>query len=174
MMFDVVEFCRIAHKGQVRRHSGAPYFTHLVEVAGYTSAVTTDPMALKVAWCHDLLEDTNTEWGDLALLIGVDCADAVRMLTDTDDKGDTRQARHQSALRRLGDAYPWAQTVKLADICSNLSTLHLLPKLDRWVGNYFNEKVETIHALTKAHPEMRSFALRCARRTQELLDAPNK
>lgn len=115
---DVRDFALAKHEGQVRRHDGKPYISHLDGVAsilrehGYTA-----PEVIAAAFLHDTLEKTDTTLEELIEKFGMVVAELVFWLTDT-EKG-SREARALEAAWRLSRA-PWnAKLIKLADIIDN-------------------------------------------------------
>ncbi|WP_409560265.1 HD domain-containing protein [Hyphomicrobium sp. B1] len=115
---DVRDFALAKHEGQVRRHDGKPYISHLDGVAsilrehGYTA-----PEVIAAAFLHDTLEKTDTTLEELIEKFGMVVAELVFWLTDTEQ--GSRDARALEAAWRLSRA-PWnAKLIKLADIIDN-------------------------------------------------------
>ncbi|WP_414462982.1 HD domain-containing protein [Hyphomicrobium sp. DY-1] len=119
---DVRDFALAKHEGQVRRHDGKPYISHLDGVAsilrehGYTA-----PEVIAAAFLHDTLEKTDTTLEELIEKFGMVVAELVFWLTDTEQ--GSRDARALEAAWRLSRA-PWnAKLIKLADIIDNVTAI---------------------------------------------------
>jgi (p)ppGpp synthase/HD superfamily hydrolase len=116
------EFAALKHKGQKRKHSDAPYTTHLERVAGILAEHGYDsPIVQAAAFLHDTLEKTETTPKDLLETFGNDVAELVYWLTDSKD-GD-RATRTLVSSWRLARAPIGAKLIKLADILDNISNI---------------------------------------------------
>jgi len=103
-------FALRAHGVQRRRHTGAPYIEHLVEVARIVSAVSDDEDAVCAALLHDTLEDTPV----LADELERDFGPAVRSMvedspTATRRRGEARTGRNARRWKRSA----WAKHQRL-------------------------------------------------------------
>jgi (p)ppGpp synthase/HD superfamily hydrolase len=101
-----------AHKGRFRRDGVTPYIRHPGDVA---RRVGGDPIAVAVAWLHDVLEDSSFTLKDL-LERGIppEVVDAVYILTH---RRDIKYEDYIAVIAR----HPVARKVKIADILSNLN-----------------------------------------------------
>lgn len=122
-------FAVAQHRGQTRA-GGAPYITHLIEVAENLRACNLPQDEQVVGLLHDTLEDTSTTFEQLVEGFGIRVADAVHALTDyfTPKHFPTanRAQRKVWEAGRLVGHNSLVQRVKLADIASNLDSAWLL------------------------------------------------
>jgi len=113
-------FAARAHHGQLRKDGKTPYFAHPARVCLVLREVFNidDPVALCAALLHDTLEDTCTDYDDLAAEFGNEVADTVACLTkDARLPEAQREAAYDQQLARG----PWqARAIKLADAYDNL------------------------------------------------------
>jgi len=73
-------FATKAHGDQMR-HSGDPYYAHPIEVAGILATLKLDTASICTALLHDVLEDTDTTYEEMAGIFGVEIADLVQGVT---------------------------------------------------------------------------------------------
>lgn len=154
---DVVDRARIfataAHAavGQKRKYTGEPYIVHPAEVVEILRGRSyTTPEMLAAAWLHDVLEDTQVNPMDLDAMFGRDISLMVVYLTDVPRDYGNRETRKAADLRRLSDAPFEVQTIKVADMISNTSTI---VKYDpNFAKVYLQEKAALLDAMTKADP----------------------
>src|SRR5688572_29746607 len=107
------------HQGQMRKDGRTPYFAHPVRVALTVCHVfeEQDATALATALLHDLIEDTTTDFDELAEQFGKEVADAVAALTK--DARLPEFEREAAYDRQLAAASWQARLVKLADVYDN-------------------------------------------------------
>jgi len=101
-----------AHKGQTRKGSGAPYYTHPKAVAELVQMSGGGTNAIAAAYLHDVLEDTDTPIDDFP-------EEVVTIVTLLTHKGGYKNAKVDAILRLEGSRN--AILVKLADRLHNLS-----------------------------------------------------
>jgi (p)ppGpp synthase/HD superfamily hydrolase len=110
--------------GQLRKYTGDPYIVHPAAVAALVETVPHTPEMVAAAWLHDSVEDTNVTIDDIRMEFGNEIAKLVWWLTDasrpTDGNRETRRAINRA---HSAKAPPQAQTIKLADIIDNNSTI---------------------------------------------------
>jgi len=75
------------------------------------------------AHLHDTVEDTTTTLHHLERNFGVGVADLVFWLTDPPDRAGNRRQRKAEDRDRLSQAPALAQTIKLADLIDNTSSI---------------------------------------------------
>lgn len=115
-----------AHEGQYR-HSGDPYITHPVAVARILANMGMDYQSLMAALLHDVIEDTDYGWKDLADRFGdtvADLVEGVSKLTQIEfrTKAEAQAENFQKmALAMAKDIR--VVLVKLADRLHNMRTL---------------------------------------------------
>lgn len=129
-LFDAIAFAARAHRHQLRKDGVTPYASHAFRVAMVASHVfrIQDENVLAAAVLHDTIEDTTTDYDDLAEAFGTNVADWVANLTKEMLLPEAeREARYHERLAKA----PWQVVIgKLADIydnlndCTNLSAGH--------------------------------------------------
>ncbi|MFA6045256.1 MAG: HD domain-containing protein [Phycisphaerales bacterium] len=124
-------FAARMHRNQLRRDGKTPYFSHLARVAQNISAVfgCTDPTILAAAYLHDTIEDTTTDYEDIADNFGSIVADCVAALTKNMALREPEREDEYHNRLRTG---PWqARLVKLADVLDNMADLVDYPLAER-------------------------------------------
>ena len=90
-------FAMKAH-GTQRRESGAPYFSHPLEVADILTSYKVDSATIITALLHDTVEDTDSTLSEISLLFGEEVAkliDGVTKLARIEFQSDqTKQAEN--------------------------------------------------------------------------------
>lgn len=156
--FYAMTFARVVHHGQKRKYTGQPYTDHLAEVAGI--AVTACPATLRpevmaaVAWLHDCIEDQGVLPETLTIMFGEAISCAVLQLSDTET--GNRAARKAAARERLAGAWDWVQTIKVADLISNTSSI--VQHDPKFAATYLAEQRLLLDVLTKADPRLLQIA----------------
>ncbi|MGF7163179.1 RelA/SpoT family (p)ppGpp synthetase [Rhodoligotrophos appendicifer] len=115
-----------AHGAQ-KRASGAPYFSHPLEVAAILTELKLDDSTIVAALLHDVVEDTGSTEKEIEELFGTDIASLVDGLTKI-KKLDlaTKEAAQAENLRKLLVAISQdirVLLVKLADRLHNMRTI---------------------------------------------------
>ena len=112
-------FAAHAHRGQIRKDDRTPYFAHCVRVAMTVRDVfgCADQVAIASAFLHDTIEDTTTDFDDLAERFGVEVATCVAALTKNPTMPEhVREPAYDAGLA----AASWqARLIKLADVYDN-------------------------------------------------------
>jgi guanosine-3',5'-bis(diphosphate) 3'-pyrophosphohydrolase len=152
--FKAMQFAREVHKDQRRRYSNDPYIGHLAEVAGITASVMTSGTALATAWLHDTIEDQQVSYGQIQSLFGTTVARGVLLLSDLEE--GNRATRMAASRARLAAAPAWVQSIKVADLISNTSTIGLHDP--NFAVVYFKEKRLLLDVLTQADPRLVEIA----------------
>jgi len=122
-VLDAAALAARAHEGQRRKDGRTPYVSHPFRVCLIVRSVfgLDDPRVLLAALLHDTIEDTTTDFDDLAERYSSEVAEWVALLTK--DKRLPETAREKAYLRQLTSA-PWqVQACKLADVYDNLADL---------------------------------------------------
>ncbi len=152
--FAAMAFAREAHAGQRRKYTGNPYTDHLAEVAGIV--VTVCPRMFNwdtlvaIAWLHDTMEDCGVTYKQLELEFGPTIAYAVLQLSDLEE--GNRAERKAAARTRLAAAWPWVQTIKVADFMSN--TASIVQHDPKFAVTYLDEMSAMLRALPHADPSL--------------------
>ena len=144
-------FAKHWHGDQKRKYTGEPYITHPVAVAQIVASVSEGIEEIAVAFMHDVLEDTlakDKDFQDYGLGFGI--LRGVKWLTNVDKSAGNRKERHAMDVARLAEAPDNIQTVKVADLIHNTSSIM---KFDpAFARLYMREKQEVLEVLTKADP----------------------
>jgi (p)ppGpp synthase/HD superfamily hydrolase len=151
-----------AHKGQVRKYTGEPYIEHPKAVADIVRGVRHTPAMIAAAYLHDVVEDTPIPLTDIRLAFGEDVAGLVYWLTDKSRPSDGNRAARKAIDRlHIAAAPPNAQTIKLADMIDNTSSIaERDPSF--WVV-YRKEKLALLEVLDKGDAGLLAIArARCA------------
>ena len=129
---------RDAHEGQTR-HSGEPYVTHPVAVAGIAMDMHLDHVSVMGALLHDVLEDTAVGRGELVTAFGEELAhvvDGLSKLTHVETLSK-EEAQAESFRKMLLAMVTDIRVIliKLADRLHNMRTIGALrPDKQRRIG----------------------------------------
>jgi guanosine-3',5'-bis(diphosphate) 3'-pyrophosphohydrolase len=117
---EAVSFAARAHSGQLRKDGRTPYVSHVFRVCLVLRDVfgVTDRRALTAAVLHDTVEDTTTDFDDVAERFGAEVAAWVATLSK--DKRLPFEEREEAYCRDLTAAAWQVQVCKLADLFDNL------------------------------------------------------
>jgi guanosine-3',5'-bis(diphosphate) 3'-pyrophosphohydrolase len=151
LLLEAVSFAARAHRHQVRKDGLTPYAAHTFRVCLVLRTVfgIDDPQVLTAALLHDTIEDTPTDFDELAEQFGAEVAGWVAALTK-----DMRleESQREEEYRRVLSAAPWPVVVcKLADVYDNLTDSRHLPPEKRARSQRRSE--EYLSALKATLPE---------------------
>ena len=152
-------FAARKHQGQTRADNQTPYFSHVARVTLILSHVfkVDDEGVLTASLLHDTLEDTATDYDELATLFGTRVADYVVLLTK--NVMLPKKAREEDYVSRLTDAPEPVMIAKMADLYDNLSARVHSPKLRKTAATaerlleVFSTRLETRIGLS-AHEKL--------------------
>ncbi len=126
LIADAFAFGAEMHDGQFR-HSGEPYFTHPVAVAGILAEQQMDDATLITALLHDTIEDTKATYAEVEARFGREIAelvDGVTKLTNLQlSSSETKQAENFRKLFMATSRDLRVTLVKLADRLHNMRTI---------------------------------------------------
>ncbi|MDX1705414.1 bifunctional GTP diphosphokinase/guanosine-3',5'-bis pyrophosphate 3'-pyrophosphohydrolase [Pseudidiomarina sp.] len=127
-----------AHSAQ-KRHSGEPYITHPVAVAGLLAEMRLDYETIMAALLHDVIEDTRFTYEDLAEQFGATVAELVEGVSKLDRLQFNSQEELQTEnYRKMIMAMVHdirVILIKLADRTHNMRTIsHLRPDKRRRIA----------------------------------------
>lgn len=126
-VLDAAAFAARAHQGHLRKDKETPYVSHVFRVCMIVRDLFgfDDPRMLCAALLHDTVEDTKTDFDDLAERFSPEVAEWVALLSK--DKRLKEKEREAEYIRGL-QAAPWqVKACKLADVYDNLCDLEALP-----------------------------------------------
>jgi (p)ppGpp synthase/HD superfamily hydrolase len=164
--FEAMVFARQVHATQARRYTGNPYADHLAEVAGIVATVAGDDpkfnsihpefvdKIISVAWLHDCVEDQGVTEAELIERFGAVVARGVMLLSDL-EQGNRAERKAASRLR-LAAAPSWVQTIKVADLISNTSSI--VQNDPKFAVTYLEEKRLLLDVLDHADDRLVAVA----------------
>lgn len=147
-----------AHEGQFRKYSGMPYIIHPVEVATIVQTVEghTDEM-IAAALLHDVVEDTEYSFEDIAEAVSPEVAELVRGLTEVSQPQDGNRAVRKAKDRDfLAQQSAEVQTIKYADIISN--TQDIRANDPKFAKVYIEEMKLLLQVMDKGDSKLREKA----------------
>jgi (p)ppGpp synthase/HD superfamily hydrolase len=118
-----LNFATDAHRGQVRKYTGEPYIEHPIAVVALLRTINADEITIAAAYLHDVVEDTNISIDAIRSNFGPVISDIVSSLTDIGSSAGNRATRKRIDRERLEASGPRAQTIKLADLIDNTSSI---------------------------------------------------
>ena len=124
-------FAARKHQGQKRADNVTPYFSHVARVTLILSHEfgITDEEVLTAALLHDTIEDTATDYDEIAAVFGPRVADYVVLLTKNGML--PKKEREEDYVVRLSRAPEPVMIAKMADLYDNLSDRIHSPKLTK-------------------------------------------
>lgn len=138
---------------QRRKYTNARYVEHPIAVAKIVQSVPHSPEMLAAAYLHDVVEDTKVSADDIEEAFGPKVADLVYWLTDKSRPEDGNRAKRKAIDRAHSAAAPVdAQTVKLADIIENTSTINQYDP--EFAKVYRKEKEALLQVMNKGNPDL--------------------
>jgi (p)ppGpp synthase/HD superfamily hydrolase len=145
-------FATAAHYAidQRRKYTGEPYIGHPARVVELVKTVDHTPEMLCAAWLHDVVEDTKVPLDILDKLFGGTVANMVFSLTDCGHECGNRAKRKAIDRERLAQAPGSVQTIKVADLIDNTSTIVQFDP--EFAKVYLREKRELLDVLSHADP----------------------
>ena len=121
-LMEAARFAAIKHNGQMRSGTDLPYIVHPLEVATIAAEYTTSNQGTIVcaALLHDVIEDTDATYEEIAEEFGQRVADVV--LEVTDDPNLTKKEQREYLFAHAHEKSREARIVKIADGISNVSS----------------------------------------------------
>ena len=121
--------------GEQMRHSGDPYYAHPIEVAGILAGLHLDVASICTALLHDVLEDTDVTYDELAQEFTPEIAQLVRGVTKLGEVELSANASKERAQAENFQKFVLAMSrdvrvllVKMCDRLHNMRTLQYHPK----------------------------------------------
>jgi len=176
LAFDAMQFAREVHSLHVRKYTGNPYTDHLAEVcgiamsAGWHNAAIHPDKLMAVCWLHDCVEDQGVTRDELDRRFGATVADGVMLLSDLET--GNRATRKKASRERLAMAPGWLQTIKVADLISNTSSI--VKHDPKFAKTYLKEKRLMLAALRYADERLlRVAGVQLAKAEEALFATPS-
>lgn len=146
-------FAAVAHLKQFRKDGVTPYVSHPMRVALTVVYVfgCLDSTALTAALLHDTIEDTQTDYDDIAENFGRPVADCVAALTKNMILPESQRERdYYNRLRRAD----WrARLVKLADAYDNFCDRAHLADQGRKTAKRLREAIALVRPDIRKHED---------------------
>lgn len=144
-LYKAYAFAAAAHRGQVRKGTNVPYFTHIITTMNYAMELTEDREVLTAAILHDTVEDTPVTIDEIRQGFGERVAFLVEAETENKRHDrpaeDTWEIRKQESLLRLRDMPREVKVITLADKTANAESLVRERRLRQEVcWDKFNQK----------------------------------
>ena len=137
-----------AHEGQMRKYSGMPYIVHPIEVATIVQSVDHTDEMIAAALLHDVVEDTDYSFEDIANEVSPKVSELVKGLTDVSNPQDgNRKVRKAIDKDHLAEQNAEVQTIKLADVISNSQDIKANDP--KFAKVYIEEMKALLEVLTK-------------------------
>lgn len=149
-------FATMVHRGHKRKYTDDPYIIHPEAVSRLVVCVEHTEAMLCAAWLHDVVEDCAIELSEIRTTFGDEVADLVGWLTDVSKPEDgNRAVRKKLDREHLAQAPAAAQTIKVADLCDNTSSI--LAHDPKFAVTYLEEARLLLQVLDKADPVLRAL-----------------
>ncbi len=165
-LYKAYAYAAWAHRGQVRKGTKIPYFSHIITTMNYCMELTDNPSVLVAAILHDTVEDTSVTIEDIRHEFGKRVAFLVE--AETEDKrrdkpaSETWEIRKQETIEHLKDMPRDVKIIALADKTANAESL---VREYRLVGDKLWEK------FNQTDKQLQEWYFRkCAEALEEFLD----
>jgi len=163
---DAMTFARRHHTacGHLRKYTKLPYIVHPGAVVSLVKTVSHTPQMVAAAWLHDTVEDCpNVTLELIGYHFGSGVEELVEMLTDVSVPSDgNRAARKRIDREHSAKASPEGQTVKVADLIDNSSSI--IRYDSDFAAVFVREMAATLDVLTEADPALINLAHMIIRR----------
>ena len=141
----------------LRPQSDEPYEVHLGEVVELIKSVPHTRRMVAGGWLHDVIDDIP---GVTRAVVAAEFDESVASLVDTlsdHEQGIGNRATRKAAERARIAAADWeTQTVRVADVISNVRTI--AQRNPKFASVYVPEKAALLDVLTKADPTLLALA----------------
>jgi len=122
------QFAELAHSGEFRKFTKAPYHVHPHHVAEMLAEEIDDPEVVAAGETHDVIENERDTYEGIAAHLGEPVANLTIELTHTHKKVNgvyvgTREERAANELARLSKISPRAASIKICDIMENVPSM---------------------------------------------------
>lgn len=150
-------FSEEKHKGQIRKFSGLPYFTHPKYVARVIEELTENEVMVATALLHDIVEDTEATLEEVRFEFGDQVANYVSELTNPEHMEPNK--RIYLATKMTHGMSNEALLIKLVDRYHNVLFLESDQVPDKFITKYYKETtfiLKTVGATRKMTKEQQS------------------
>jgi len=152
-----IRYASYHHRNQKRKYTNLPYIMHPMAVAGLISTVSDDSDMICASILHDVVEDCEPTIFDIRKLFNTKVAKLVDELTDISKPEDgNREERKRIDREHSASASPEGQTIKVADLIDNTSTIAYFD--EDFARVYMREKELLLEVLTKADQKLVEIA----------------
>ena len=148
-------FAEQAHKGQVRKFSGLPYFSHPKGVSRLIVERCVDDYMVSASLLHDVLEDTKVTEEELREQFSTEVCSLVVELTSDSDLQRRQGKQNYLAIKMLSMSNK-ALTIKLADRLHNVLYLQGDEVSVDFIKKYYHETVFIIMAIKDKRRDLTS------------------
>jgi guanosine-3',5'-bis(diphosphate) 3'-pyrophosphohydrolase len=154
-------YAQEAHKGQVRKLSGEPYYNHVHRVYSLASRFTDNPDILTAALLHDTVEDCDIKVEEIEYEFNLVVGSLVEELTNVYTKKAysdiDRKSRKKKEHERLGKISWSGRLLKLADRVDNLLSYKKEHPDYGPDFYYLRETRDLLQVLKGTHPALESI-----------------
>lgn len=116
-------YCAKKYHANQKRHSGEPYYSHPIEVAGITAKYIFDTETIVAALLHDVVEDTDSHLSQIELIFGTKVAEIVNALTKISFNLLLSKEETFNKINIFQDVQKKAITIKVIDRLHNIRTI---------------------------------------------------
>jgi (p)ppGpp synthase/HD superfamily hydrolase len=150
-------FAAKAHAGQVRKYTKDPYHVHVARVAALLAEHELPEPVVAAGFLHDTVEDCGVTFEQLRDEFGDEVACLVMEVTDISRPQDGNRAKRKEIDRQhVASASPNGQSIKLADLIDNTSTIVRYDP--NFAKVYLPEKARILKVLTAGHSGLQTLA----------------
>lgn len=144
-LYKAYAFSQNAHKGQFRKGTDIPYYTHIITTMNYAMQLTDDVEVLIAAALHDTVEDTSVTINEIKQEFGERVAFLVNC--ESEDKhrdrpaSETWEIRKRHTIEQLKDMSLDVKIIALSDKTANAESMFLeYQVVGDLIWQKFNEK----------------------------------
>lgn len=137
-VIDAYCFAEKAHKGQLRKFSGLPYFSHPKGVARIVAELMDSELLVASALLHDVVEDTPITIDEIEAQFGLKVKSLVSELT-SDPVEQKKLGKKNYLLQKIINMSTEARFLKLADRFHNVLYLHEDTVPEKFLLKYYKE-----------------------------------
>jgi len=124
-------WCAKKYHANQKRHSGEPYYSHPIEVAGVTAEYIFDTETIIAALLHDVVEDTDSHLSQIELIFGTKVAEIVNALTKISFNLLLSKEETFNKINLFQDSQKKAITIKVIDRLHNIRTINYIKSVEK-------------------------------------------